>query len=100
MNTLQFGLWTLAIVLVMFYMVKLLKSCSHTFGPAVDRTQTCTKCGMVRVIECPHVWEKGGDHAISHTDIATGKEIITLKIYIRKCSKCGELSKFNVGVNG
>ena len=63
--------------------------CFHKYNPPIDRQQTCSKCGLVRIIPCSHKWEIF--QTIPVTWHTTGA--IAYTIYIQKCKHCGEMLK-------
>lgn len=58
--------------------------CFHKYKKINERQQECSKCGAIRTIECPHVFEEKDWWEIQHN----GK---TKRIKYRYvCKNCGE----------
>lgn len=65
--------------------------CFHKYGPEVDRKQTCTKCGAIRIVPCTHKWEQLDTSYIGANRDYSGKiyswEYRVIRLH---CEKCGE----------
>jgi predicted RNA-binding Zn-ribbon protein involved in translation (DUF1610 family) len=60
--------------------------------------QYCEKCGAARSIRCAHNWEKDSNYDIFATG-AMGERLVKKKVTVLRCTKCGELKEFAVGID-
>ena len=63
----------------------------HKWGDVLDRRQRCERCGIARVVECPHAWqilEKIAGEYVFFGGFA--------KIYIMRCKHCGDVKKEHI----
>lgn len=68
--------------------------CFHKYGPIEGVYQYCSKCGKAILMPCDHEWELYDTLTTfmqyDNTKINNGK------VFIQKCSKCGEMKEFRV----
>ena len=64
--------------------------CFHKWEKPVERYQTCSKCGKVRVVKCAHHWKVIKTIVARHvrTDTRLGE------ILILQCQNCGEITEY------
>jgi hypothetical protein len=58
--------------------------CFHKWGDVIERRQRCEKCGIVRNVNCNHVWKEVEKMEIISWGKLAGQQII------QKCEICGE----------
>jgi hypothetical protein len=71
-------------------------TCKHKLAPEVkDGYQFCEKCGKAFPVECDHVWTEKNELRVFNrlTDITSDY------IYIRECTKCGEIKTVKAGLS-
>lgn len=57
----------------------------HVWSPSHGRIQACKKCGIERVLPCPHVYEIIKEVTVQELELPIGME------FILKCTKCGDI---------
>ena len=68
--------------------------CNHKWGKITeDGYQHCEKCNKARFSKvCDHVWETINELTQTVQDGWGSRQMY--KIYIQKCKKCGEMTKY------
>lgn len=62
--------------------------CFHKWAKPENRQQTCTKCGIVRIIPCTHFWK---DKYILTVTSAYGRK---REFMTKECVHCGKEKTF------
>ena len=68
--------------------------CGHKWNPSLNMVQTCSLCGMERVVPCPsHRWVR--KEVFNVTNITTGRRIGDN--WVMQCERCGEVKTVRIG---
>lgn len=58
----------------------------HKWQPSVNRIQTCSRCGVERVVGCAHTFEILKEITVMEWEMPVGKE------FVLRCSQCGDIT--------
>jgi len=67
--------------------------CKHVWTYS-GKHKICSKCGVRRATPCEHKWE-----TIETIDVAETSQYYARRVYIQKCSECGDIVKTKISTS-